>query len=414
MQIKSRKIPYLLPGLLAGAAFVAMLMTMGRTSARAEKLEGKVGTKMTNQDVGKIGEATFAGGCFWCMESPYLKVTGVLEVLPGYSGGHVDNPSYEDVSGGETGHAEVVNIKYDATKVSYSTLLEVYWRSIDPTDAGGQFADRGSQYRPVIFYHNAEQKRLAEESLEQLNKSHKFSKPAAVEITPFKAFFVAEEYHRNYGEKNPLRYHAYRTGSGRAGFIEKNWQIDLPKAPEIPVTSENDGIEDAAAPGSAKQAGSVSTASAGKEYSRPPDAELKQKLSPIQFGVTQQCGTEPPFHNEFWDNHREGIYVDIVSGEPLFSSKDKFNSGTGWPSFTRPLEAENIANAADKSLGMERMEVRSKHGNSHLGHLFDDGPRPTGMRYCINSASLRFIPKEKLVQEGYGKYAKLFADSNPH
>jgi peptide methionine sulfoxide reductase msrA/msrB len=349
-----------------------------------------------------LGHATFAGGCFWSMEEPFEKIQGVQSVTAGYSGGDQPNPTYNLVETGKTGYAETVDIVYDPKKVSYSTLLETYWRTINPTDSNGQFVDRGSQYRPVIFARNPEQKSLAEHSKADMAMTGRFKTPLVVAIADFKSFTPAEAYHQDYAKRNPKEYGLYRRGSGRDQYFTKVWGTAHPVAPVIAVDKGNDGMQDAV-----KAANAVSD-SVNRQYVKPTAAEIKKKLSPLQYEVTQNNGTEPAYSNAYWDNHREGLYVDIVTGEPLFSSKDKFESGTGWPSFTRPIAPDAVKQSVDSSMGMRRTEVRSSIGDSHLGHVFDDGPPPTHMRYCMNSAALRFIPKEKLAQEGYGEYENLF------
>jgi len=343
--------------------------------------------------------ATFAGGCFWCTESDFEKVPGVIRVISGYSGGKEPNPTYKEVSAGATGHLESIQVFFDPGKVSYSQLVEFLWKHIDPTDAGGQFVDRGKQYRSAIFYHDDEQRRIAEESKERLAKSGVFgAKPVATEIRPFESFYPAEDYHQDYFKNNPVRYNYYRWGSGRDQFLKKTWGEGAaePGNPEQPAPKAQTAAQagDAAAP--------------PKNFVKPTDEQLKAMLNPLQYKVTQHEGTEPPFNNAYNDNKRPGIYVDLVSGEPLFSSLQKYDSGTGWPSFYAPLEPGNIVTKEDRSLFSVRIEVRSKLANSHLGHVFDDGPKPTGLRYCMNSAALRFIPLEDLEKEGYGQYVKLF------
>ena len=337
---------------------------------------GEENIVVKNEEETKMEKATFAGGCFWCMESPFEELNGVTEVIAGYTGGHKENPTYEEVSTGKTGHLEAVQITFDPSIITYSELLDVFWRQINPTDIRGQFADIGSQYKTAVFYHNDEQKRLAEESKEGLQVSGRFQRDIVTEIIPASKFYVAEDYHQDYYKKSSIRYKLYRAGSGREAYLKSTWDD---------TTKNNDS-----------------------KFEKPSDEELKNRLTPLQYKVTQSCGTEKAFDNEYWDNKKEGIYVDIVSGEPLFSSLDKFDSGTGWPSFIKPLEPDNILEKEDRSLFISRTEVRSKLADSHLGHVFNDGPSPTGLRYCINSAALRFIPWKDLEKEGYGQYKKLF------
>ena len=330
-------------------------------------------SRLMPQSNDKLETATFAGGCFWCMDAPFENIDGVKNVISGFAGGHEKNPSYEEVSTGTTGAVEAIQVVYDPSVISYPELLDVYWKQFDPTDAGGSFFDRGSQYESVVFYKDSTQKKLAEESKVRLDKSGIFKKPIVTKIEKFTTFYPAEDYHQHFYKKNPVRFNSYEKASGRENFIIGVWgDSNISK------------------------------------YKKLPENELKKKLTPLQYDVTQNGATEKPFQNEYWDNHKEGIYVDIVSGEPLFSSKDKFDSGTGWPSFTQPIDPRFLIKKEDNSLGTKRIEVQSKIGNTHLGHLFDDGPAPTNLRYCLNSAALRFIPKNEMEKEGYGEFLWLF------
>lgn len=306
----------------------------------------------------------FAGGCFWGMQAYFDNITGVVSTMVGYANGHIEHPTYEMVCKQSTGHAETIQVLYDDSIVSLSTLLELYFEVIDPVSINRQGNDIGNQYRTGVYYSNIEDRLIIKEKLSELQRQ--YEEPIVVECEELHCFYPAEEYHQEYLHKNPNGYcHIPRD------VIQNVKQTHKPR------------------------------------YQKPSQEQLKAVLSEEQYAVTQENKTEKPFKNAYYAHHEKGIYVDITTGEPLFLSSDKYESGCGWPSFTKPISDRVIKEKEDQSHGMNRIEVRSHIGDAHLGHVFNDGPMQTGgLRYCINSASLRFIPYDQMEAEGYGAYCE--------
>lgn len=359
-------------------AGLILLLTIGCTG------QTRTGGQKTQEakTMGKQKEIYLAGGCFWGTEHFMKQIRGVEETQVGYANSTVERPTYRQVCSGQTNAAETVKVIYDPAKVKLSLLLDLYFKTIDPTALNRQGNDRGTQYRTGIYYTDSVDFPVIEEALRKL--ARQYSRPLAVEVKPLTNFYPAEGMHQDYLDKNP------------GGYCHINPALfDMARQANPELTEEARKSDDA-------------DTVAHTPYRRPDDATLKKTLSAEQYAVTQKNATEPPFRNAYWNEHREGIYVDITTGEPLFVSTDKFDSGCGWPSFSRPISEALIEERRDTTHGMQRVEVRSKTGDAHLGHVFNDGPRDRGgLRYCINSASLRFIPKEKMKEEGYGEYLPL-------
>jgi peptide methionine sulfoxide reductase msrA/msrB len=332
---------------------------------------------------------TLAGGCFWCIEGALQGQDGVVSAISGYAGGGEENATYLAVSQGTTAHREAVQITYDPSKVSTSILLNKFWASIDPTDAGGQFADRGPQYTTAIYYHTEEQRNIAEASKQALSASGLLTGAVVTEILPYTTFFPAEEYHQDYFLKASDHYERYKKGSGRTDYVEDTWARDAAKEYFTEQEAQQTSVR------------------GDYEYTDEEIAEMLKNLDPLAYHVVAENGTESPFNNKYWDNKAEGIYVDVVTKKPLFSSTHKYDSGTGWPSFWRTIDDDSVTLHEDNSLSTTRTEVRSDAG--HVGHVFNDGPvEEGGRRFCTNSASLLFVPKEDMVKEGYEDYMYLF------
>lgn len=353
-----------------------------RFAPKSNSVEEKnvVNTSSVNKSYETI---TLAGGCFWCTEAYFQEEKGIIDAVSGYAGGDESNASYLSVVKGTTKHREAVQITFDPSVISTEKVLDIYWSHIDPTNTEGQFADKGFQYTSAIFYQSEEQEIVARDSKVRLEKSGVFAKAIATEILPFTTFFKAEEYHQDYYKKASDHYERYKKGSGRAGFVEDTWAKDA--AIEFLQSEQTKDYD----------------------YTEEEIAELLKNLDPLAYHVVAEGGTESPFNNAYWNNKADGIYVDKVTGKPLFSSTHKYDSGTGWPSFWRTIDDDSVTMHEDNSLSITRTEIRSDAG--HVGHVFEDGPKEEGgRRFCTNSASLKFVPKEEMTKEGYGEYLYLF------
>ncbi len=402
--IITKKIGLLGISLLVGFVIFVLYNTYQRATSQHVVIDSSI--------VAKVADATYqeiilAGGCFWCTESEYNHLEGVVSAVSGYTDTAKSykagtGPSYADVSSKIVRAREAVQVIYDPTIVPTSKILELYFRHINPVDDGGQFGDRGYQYSPAIYYLTTEQRDGAVALIKKIDATKKFDKPVVVEVLAYSNFYPAEEYHQDYKDKNAVRYNLYREGSGRNAYTRETWADTSPYVKELfgdikKATIINNQTTTKNMP--------TTIPASWKNFTQAIKEERLKTLTSLQFNVTQKEGTESPHTNDAHTSQDRGIYVDVVSGEPLFSSNDKYDSGTGWPSFVKPLSDNVVTLHVDNGVFSTRTEVRSKIADSHLGHVFDDGPGDRGgKRYCMNGAALTFIPFEAMEKEGYREY----------
>ena len=343
-------------------ALAALGLAFGLALTSCARTQHNTQTPTTMNDTATL---YFAGGCFWGTEHFFKQINGVLDTRVGYANGHTENPTYEQVCGHNTGFAETVEVKYDPQRLPLTLLVQLFFRTIDPTSVNRQGGDVGPQYRTGIYYTDPELRPML--VAEKAKLAAAIGRPVAIEVEPLRNFYAAEDYHQDYLDVHPGGYCHVPS----ALFEEaRKANADTPQK---------------------------------RTYKKATDEELRRRLNEEQYAVTQKAATEAPHKNAYDKEFRPGIYVDITTGDPLFLSTDKFESGCGWPAFSKPIDPHLLDNLSDNSHGMQRTEVRSKLGGAHLGHVFNDGPKATGgLRYCINSASLRFVPKAEMEREGYG------------
>lgn len=365
-----------MPLILVVIVLVLGLLFIDRAERKGEVVQSVNNSLIKGYTGEDYEEIYLAGGCFWGVEAYMERVNGVIDVTSGYGNGNTENPSYEDVIYNQTGHAETVHVKYDPKVIDLEKVLLYYFKVINPTSINKQGNDIGSQYRTGIYYVNSDQLEIINKVIANEQKNH--DAKIVVEVSPLDNYYLAEDYHQDYLDKNPN------------GYCHINLNLANEK-----IEGEKDSMNEIKIDETL--------------YEKPSDEQIKEKLNASEYEVTQKAGTERPYTHAYNDLDKKGIYVDIVTGEPLFSSDDKYDAGCGWPSFTKPISKEVIEEKEDRSVGRVRTEIISRVGDSHLGHVFTDGPTDAGgLRYCVNGASLRFVPLEEMEAEGYGYLKGIF------